>query len=228
MWGSTGRSGYGDSTVGGDYDSWDGVSPNGKQYRNEATMETRDLSGADYWHLRKQNRPTEEIPVELHMLKSGKANINAYADKAEPVKKATKVPLADRILPQAKRVRVLTEQLYELEAEKKAGMDIHSYSNLRDILIAKRDRAQVLLDKASKVKPIREEIEEDSAHFYASTFDSAKADAVEGEAVGVVWIDEISDRNSFKSFLKMSCKVARFSIELSHKAKAYYRTLKEV
>lgn len=30
MWTSKGRSGYGDSTIGGDYDSWDGVSPNGK------------------------------------------------------------------------------------------------------------------------------------------------------------------------------------------------------
>ena len=76
MWNSTGRSGYGESTIKGTYDSWNGLSRNGRQYKNEATMETRDLSGADYWHLRKQNRPTEEIPASLHMI-GNKANINA-------------------------------------------------------------------------------------------------------------------------------------------------------
>lgn len=158
MWTSKGRSGYGDSTIGGDYDSWDGISPNGRQYKNEATMETRDLSGADYWHLRKQNRPTEQIPAELHMLKNGKANINAYADKEAVKKPISKVSIKHKILPQAARVERLTQQMRDLVASYKAGeMDIKEYSLLLDILSSKKDRAEVLLKKALAQKPVREE-----------------------------------------------------------------------
>lgn len=154
MWTSKGRSGYGDSTLGGDYDSWDGISPNGRQYKNEATMETRDLSGADYWHLRKQNRPTEAIPAELHMLKNGKANINAYAEPEKVVKPASKVSLKDRILPQQKRVSVLTQQMRDLCAEYKQGMHTpEEYTMLLQVLVTKRARAEQLLAKAINVQP---------------------------------------------------------------------------
>jgi len=150
MWTSKGRSGYGDSTIGGDYDSWDGISPNGRQYKNEATMETRDLSGADYWHLRKQNRPTEKIPESLHILKNGKANINAYADP-EP---KSKVSIQDKILPQAKRLTVLREQMIELEKEyKTTDMSIAEYSQLRDIIVSKIQRQEILYKRAASVKP---------------------------------------------------------------------------
>lgn len=156
MWTSKGRSGYGDSTIGGDYDSWDGISPNGRQYRNEATMETRDLSGADYWHLRKQNRPTEEIPAHLHMLNKDKANINAYADK-EIIKKS-KVPLVNKILPQKVRVDNLTQQMRDLVAEFKQGIHTQAeYDMYIDILASKRDRAEILLKKAMSQKPVRDD-----------------------------------------------------------------------
>lgn len=157
MWASKGRSGYGDSTIGGDYDSWDGISPNGHQYKNEATMETRDLSGADYWHLRKQNRPTEEIPASLHMLNPNRANINAYADK-EPVKKVSKTPLKNKVIPQLTRYNNLTEQMKEIVAQYNAKeIDIKEYSMLMDITVAKRDRAKILLDKAMLLKPVRDD-----------------------------------------------------------------------
>lgn len=152
MWNSTGRSGYGESTIQGNYDSWDGLSRNGRQYKNEATMETRDLSGADYWHLRKQNRPAEEIPAHLHMLKNGKANINAYAEVEKPKKKPP-ISIQDKILPQARRVQRLTEQLKELVDVYKAGnIDIEEYSMLLSVVAAKRSRAETLLAKAKSVR----------------------------------------------------------------------------
>ena len=151
MWNSTGRSGYGESTIQGNYDSWDGLSRNGRQYKNEATMETRNLSGADYWHLRKQNRPTEEIPASLHMI-GNKANIGAYSDEAiqarKPKNKST-LTIQQKILPQARRVERLTEQMRELVSEYQAGnIDIDEYSMLLSVLAAKRSRAEILLAKA--------------------------------------------------------------------------------
>lgn len=186
MWTSKGRSGYGDSTIGGDYDSWDGISPNGRQYKNEATMETRDLSGADYWHLRKQNRPTEQIPAELHMLKNGKANINAYADKEAVKKPASKVSIKHKILPQAARVERLTQQMRDLVVSYKAGeMDINEYSLLLDILSAKKDRAEVLLKKALAQKPIREDDVKADIHQPKPVSNSPITDSIKQKACQV-------------------------------------------
>jgi len=141
MWGSKGRSGYGDSTIGGNYDSWEGVSPNGRQYKNEITGETRNLSGFRYWTMRKQNSPEQEIPAHLHMLKSGRANIDVYGILDQP-KKQSKIDIRDKILPQEKRLSTLTQQLIDLEQEYKQGkMDIDEYSTYRAIAITRRDRA---------------------------------------------------------------------------------------
>ena len=159
MWNSAGRSGYGESTVQGNYDSWDGLSRNGRQYKNEATMETRDLSGADYWHLRKQNRPTEEIPASLHMI-GDKANLDAYAEPEKPRKKLS-VSIQDKILPQAKRVTTLTNQMKDLVAEYQAGnIDIDEYSMLLSIVSAKRERSLQLLEKAKSVRAPFESLED--------------------------------------------------------------------
>lgn len=231
MWQDKGRSGYGDRTIGGDYDSWDGISPNGRQYKNEITQEVRNLSGYRYWDMRKQSSPEQVIPESLHMLNKNRANIEAYADPA-PTKKKTSVPLIDRVLPQQRRVRVLTEQLYELEAERKAGMDIHTYSQLRDVLICKRNRAEVLYRKAISVKAPSYD-DEDTAQTWEETYKvsgvyaSENGDHVQGESVS--WIDELSDENCFKKILQKACKAKRKLVQFSHqvkkftqKAKAFY------
>lgn len=226
MWTSKGRSGYGDSTIGGDYDSWHGVSPNGKQYKNEATMETRNLSGADYWHLRKQNRPTEAIPVHLHMLNKDRANIEAYADPVEAPKRKTSIPLSDIILPQKKRLNTLRDQLIELETEyKTTGMSIQDYSTLRDILMVKINRAEVLYKKAISVRPNTPQNNDESEEFGA---EYATQNSVTEDTCGVAWIDELSSSNCFKSFLKNTCKGYKLAVQFGHKAKSYWNELKEV
>ena len=74
MWKGTGRSGYGEQTILGDYDDFDGLSMNGRQWKNRLTKETRDLSGADYWHQRKALEPKmlEDIPT---FVKIGRAHV---------------------------------------------------------------------------------------------------------------------------------------------------------
>lgn len=225
MWTSTGRSGYGDSTIGGDYDSWDGVSPNGKQYKNQATMETRNLVGADYWHLRKQNRPTEAIPAHLHMLNKNRANIEAYADPVETPKRKTSIPLKSRILPQAARLEKLTAEIIELEeANRKGEFTAAEYTLLRSVAFKKRDRAQVLLNKAISVPNTPQNIDE-SEKFGV---EYATQSSVTEDTCGVAWIDELSSSNCFKSFLKNTCKTSRTLVKLFQRAKAYYQELKEV
>lgn len=226
MWTSKGRSGYGDSTIGGDYDSWDGVSPNGKQYKNEATIETRNLSGADYWHCRKQNRPSEVIPANLHMLNKDRANIEAYADPVEAPKRKTSIPLSDRILPQKKRLNTLRDQLIELEKDYKTKqMSIEEYSTLRDILMVKINRAEVLYKKAISVRPNTPQNNDESEEFGV---EYATQSSVTEYTCGVAWVDELSAKNTFKKMLQNTCKASRTLVKWCQQAKAYYKTLKEV
>lgn len=225
MWTSKGRSGFGDSTIGGDYDSWDGVSPNGKQYKNEATMETRNLSGSDYWHLRKQNRPTEAIPAHLHMLNKDRANIEAYADPIEAPKRKTSVSLKSRILPQASRLEKLTAEIVELEeANRKGEFTPEEYTLLRSVAFKRRDRAQVLLNKAISVPNTPQNIDE-SEEFGV---EYATQNSVTDDTCGVAWIDELSAKNTFKKILQNTCKGYKLAVHYKHKMSSYLKTLKDL
>lgn len=181
------------------------------------------------------DKSIEAVPTYIN----GKPNVKAFSDEAieaRKEKRKTSVPLIDRVLPQQRCVRVLTEQLYELEAEKKAGLDIVTYSQLRDVLIVKRDRAEVLLQKALSVRPIRSETDEDSAqdgleYTPSSGFSPQPNDGYaseEYEEIGVRFIDELSESNSLKSFLKCSCKVVRKAVQFSQATRNYIKTLSEV
>lgn len=81
MWKGTGRSGIGDQAIIGEYDDWDGLSMNGRQWKNRITKETRDLSGADYWHQRKALEP--KIPDDIPTFVNGKPNIQAFSEEAQ-------------------------------------------------------------------------------------------------------------------------------------------------
>lgn len=184
----------------------------------------------------------------LHFNRDGSANVNLYSEETALAKKKSSVSITDRILPQKRRVDSLTAQMVELESEYKAGnMSITDYSLYRDIVSAKRDRAIVLLDRAMKVKPIRPESYEDTQQVgeeYAYETFSITSDnnghgesysSPEGGSFFAEVIDELSNENSLKSFLKMSCKVSRKLVSFSHqvkkftqKAKAYYRELEGI
>jgi hypothetical protein len=172
----------------------------------------------------------------LHFNRDGSANVELYSEETALAKKKTSVPLIDRVLPQQRRVRVLTEQLYELEAERKNGLDIQTYSQLRDVLIVKRDRAEVLLQKALSVRPIRSETDEDyaqnSVEYTPSSGFSAQDDdghaSEEYEEIGVVWIDELSETNSLKNILKKACVVCRTLVKWHQATRNYIKTLSEV
>ena len=162
--------------------------------------------------------------------KNGRARVEAFSDaalEANKEKRKTPIPLVDRILPQQRRVRVLTEQLIELEAERKAGMDIHTYSKLRDVLICKRDRAEILYKKAVSVKPTRfddeftDETPEVEEVLYANSCEASYTDTG-------TWIDDLPSSNSLKKPIKKALQVVRMLVRLSHKAKSYWQELKEV
>lgn len=170
--------------------------------------------------------------------KNGRARVEAFSDSAIEAlkKKKTSVPLLDRVLPQQRRVRVLTEQLYELEAERKNGLDIRTYSQLRDVIIVKRDRAELLLQKALSVKPIRSETDEDSVEYTHETFSTSSdnnghgesySSPVEGSFFAEV-VDGLSSENSLKGVLKMSCKLVRGLVRFSSATKRYINELKAV
>ncbi len=229
MWSGKGRSGYGDSTIGGDYDSWDNISPNGRQYKNEMTQETRDLSGADYWHLRKQNRPTEEIPEHLHMLNKHRANIEAYADKPVQLKPKSSVSIRDKILPQHRRVNTLTDQIIELESAYKSGeMSQAEYTMLRAVLYTKRDRAIELYKKAINVAESRNQSPEDSVESDVQNGNGYATTSQQQEIVTGTFLDEISSTNSLKLFAQRGLQVGRVLVRCIQQAKAYIQTLKEV
>lgn len=181
------------------------------------------------------DKSIEAVPTYIN----GKPNVKAFSDEAieaRKEKRKTSVPLIDRVLPQQRRVRVLREQLYELEAERKNGLDLTTYSQLRDVLIVKRGRAELLLQKALSVRPKSSETDKDSAqdgleYTPSSGFSPPPSDGYaseEYEEIGVVWVDELSETNSLKSFLKFSCKAIRKAVQFSHKARAYWQELKEV
>lgn len=242
MWKGKGRSGYGESSTLGDYDDWSCLSRNGKQWKNPITMQTRDLSGADYWHMRKQLTDSYDVPEELHAVNetvslahtfpNGKANLLAYADRI-PTKKATKVPLKQRILPQSARVDKLRSEAIELEAAFKAGeFSAEEYTLLRSVAFRKLHRAEELLKKAITPVQKAEEIDEDSgistpfSHVNAQPNDGYASE--EYEAIGVEFIDQLSETNSLKSLLKFSCKAIRKAVQFSQATRNYIKTLSEV
>jgi hypothetical protein len=79
MWNSSGRSGHHMQYVGNSYDEWEGISPNGRQVKNQLTNEVRNLSGAEYWHMRKVPIIEAKAPRKLKGKRSAFESI-ALAD----------------------------------------------------------------------------------------------------------------------------------------------------
>lgn len=177
-----------------------------------------------------RNVRSVEIPM---FTQHGKANVDWFSDEAIAARTARKtqtISIKDKILPQFKRLNVLHSQMIELEQSYKAGeMDISEYSLLRDCLVAKKERAEVLYRKAISVKPksyeddvdLCSELPQDEAVYGVNLRGMS---AVESST----WVDDLSASNSLKLPLQKTLHVVRTLVRLSHKARAYYQTLKEV
>jgi hypothetical protein len=147
MWNSKGRSGYGDQAIIGSYEDWEGLSMNGRQVKNELTKETRNLSGADYWHTRKAIKPTEVTP---DVWVNGRANVNGFKDDVPKVtSKAKQKHIRDRICPQNVTLNNLDlqEKLLD-EAYLSEEVYDNEYLELSRALEAKRQRAHKSLMRA--------------------------------------------------------------------------------
>lgn len=165
----------------------------------------------------------------LHFNRDGSANVNLYAE-GDDTKRKTSIPLADRILPQKKRLNTLRDQLIELETEyKTTQMSIEEYSTLRDILMVKINRAEVLYKKAISVRPNSPQNIDESEEFgveYATQ--NSVTEHTCGVSCGVAWIDELSSENCFKSFLKNTCKAFKLAVNYKHKTSSYLQSLKDL
>lgn len=172
----------------------------------------------------------------LHFNRDGTANTFLYSEENNE-KKPTKVSLKQRILPQAARVDKLRSEAIELEVAFKAGeFNDGEYTLLRDVAFKKLRRAEELLKKA--VTPVQKEEEtyEDEGFSYTETFSTPSDNNGHGESysspVGVGFlaevVDNLSNENLFKSFLKSACRITRKVIHYKHKVSSYLQTLKEV
>lgn len=183
-------------------------------------------------------RSIEAVPLYDQF---GNANVSAFSDEAiaarNNVKKASTVSIKDRILPQFKRLQTLRTQMIDLEKEyKTTDMTCEEYSILRDVIVCKIERAEVLYKKAISIRPKSAETYEDSAEYAYETFSTASDNNGHGESysspVGGSFfaevIDSLSSENMFKSFLKSACLVTRKVIHYKHKMSSYLNELKEV
>lgn len=165
MWRSTGRSGVGEQYLGEAYEDIDGLTPNGRQWINPLTKETRNISGANYWHMRKSLSADEIIKPDVWTA-DGKANIKAFSDEAlgltqkkTPAKKT--IPIAHQIVPQEKTLDRLDKQEAGLyNAFEKQEISEEEFKQLIYALEQKRHRAWKSRCKALGVDPDVEEDEE--------------------------------------------------------------------
>lgn len=172
MWKGAGRSGIGEQAILGDYDDWDGLSMNGRQWKNRLTKETRDLSGADYWHMRKALEPKmlEDIPTFVN----GRPNIAAFAEP-EQKPKAKKKSVADSIDLAEKHLQRMEKLSEELDAEYYAGeIDNERYELLRYKLDKRLLAAWSRLEKENKEMWDRQD-----ARFELTTLDKKINNTVE-------------------------------------------------
>lgn len=170
------------------------------------------------------DRSVEVVPTYIN----GRPNVRAFSDEAieaRRAKKPTKVPLKQRILPQASRVEKLRSEAVELEQAFKAGeFTAEEYTLLRDVQFKKLRRAEELLKKA--ITPIQkeEETEEDGVEIYACGHNMAQDDdGCKDEPFA--WL---SSENSLKKPLKIACTILKTALRYHQATRKYIKTLSEV
>jgi len=150
VWNGKGRSGIGDKSINGTWDDWDGLSPNGKQFKNPLTKEIRNLSGAEYWSARKADNPymlNKALPH--HFNANGSANIKAYVEPEKPKSSKKEEPLEYKLYPQQKAYDKLEALVQDIE-RKYLNLEIsdEEYTEAMDVLEPKLAKAWTALCKA--------------------------------------------------------------------------------
>jgi hypothetical protein len=168
-WKGVGRSGIGDQTIIGEYEDWDGLSMNGRQWKSPHTQETRDLSGADYWHQRKALEPkvAEDIPTYVH----GRANVSAFAEPvAKPKAPAKKKSVLGSILLADRNYSRLCGLSEQLDTELDQGLiDLESWAAARRNIDNRLEKAWVRVQRERCWDDQPEELPEPSFSLEALT-----------------------------------------------------------
>jgi hypothetical protein len=176
-------------------------------------------------------RSSEVVPLyDIY----GNANVLAFSDEAIAArnnanKKPTGIPIRDRILPQFKRLQTLRTQMVDLEKEyKTTDMTCAEYSMLRDVIVCKIARAEVLYRKAISVRPTpheddeyADEMPEVEAVSYANFYEVGYTDTG-------TWVDDLPNSNSLKIPMKKALQVAKTLVRWHQKARNYINELKAV
>jgi len=198
--------------------------------RNYIVASWNDADQYDYSGEQVGNRLSKSQKV--HFNPDGSACVASYADN-ESTKSATSIPLRDRILPQAKRVNTLTDQLIELEQEYKSGkMSIQEYTTYRAVLVTKRNRAEVLLNKAVSVKEPVYDVDDTE-----ESYKSSKNPIAYGQNTGKndeerkdipIWLLDLNEANWVRNVGIKALHTGRTLVRWYQRTAAYVQTLKEV
>ena len=197
--------------------------------RNYIVASWNDADQYDYSGEQIGNRLSKSQRV--HFNPDGSACVASYGDD-EP--KVSKVSIKDKILPQAKRLTTLREQMIELEQSyRNDEMSISEYSLLRDVIVSKIERQEVLLERAASKRPIRDETEEVGVENAYETDDldhiNRPVAAKQSKPSWVVdFIDELPSTNYFRKPLKIACTVVMKALQFTQATKQYIKTLSEV
>lgn len=177
VWRGKGRSGIGDQYLdkehweGASYEDWQNLSPNGRQVKNPLTDEVRDLSGMEYWHLRKSKFVDFEENVP-HFRSNGAANISAYAaldtPKGRQPKQESKQELAQDLLyslnPDEKKLDSLDEKEQALTTAYIDGLiEVEQYEKAIETILRKRYAIHKKMAKAS-CEDMQQWIEENGSY----------------------------------------------------------------
>lgn len=204
MYGGKGRSGHHREHVGNHWQDWDGISPNGRQFRNAFTDLPRDLSGAEYWKARKANNPSE-CDLEHHFNQNGSANIQAYAEadkpKAKPKTAFERVNLADAHYSRLEKLSQALDSEYE-----QGLLSNEDWVYARRQLDKRLDAGWVRVCKARGWNPAERD-EEGFSRNPLTTKQKASTMPTSQKESSVSWSDEwlasISDDNIFKRPLQI-------------------------
>jgi hypothetical protein len=219
-WKGTGRSGIGEQSINGQYDDWDGLSMNGRQFKSRETKETRDLSGADYWHQRKALEPKmlEDIPTYVN----GRPNIQAFVDPvAKPKPQAKKKSAFTSVsLPDSHYERLCTlSEALDLQLDN-GELSMEDWVYARRLLDTRLSKAWSRLCLARNWNESGESLDntnESGLHFSLDDIDTPQKPLKrhsKRELTGWATIDALSDENVFKGLFCSFKRVIVFASEI--------------